>query len=187
MRWFFYGRWARNLASEPKKNYSGNQHFPEIKKDLLMALLMIIFIVLQFLLLLIMALHDWIEIRPLTDIKALAAGHSLYGRFMTTVVNTFTVLLPLIYTVYYGDTLPSNVCRGIAIVYGLLTLGTILSWWVPYIFGSSQKHKEGFKEFRNTHTFLPSRGDNVIPNTLHCILHVLVWLCFGIAIYLLMQ
>jgi hypothetical protein len=68
-----------------------------------------------------------------------------------------------------------------------LTFGTIASWWVPYIYGSSAEHKKGFAEYHDTHAFLPARGNNIVPNTLHCILHMHVWICFAISIYLLVK
>jgi hypothetical protein len=150
-----------------------------------MPLLFIIFITLQLSLLFIMAFHDWIEIKPFTDIQALAQHHTIKNRLIASTIYSITVLIPLLLTLWYQPTVPLAACWCIIIMYGLLTIGTIASWWIPYIFGSSAKHKEDFAEYRNTHAFLPKRGDNVIPNTLHCILHLLVWVCFGISVYVL--
>lgn len=152
-----------------------------------MTSLFIVFITLQISLLLIMALHDWVEIRPLTDIRALAAQHTIKDRMSASAIYSIIVLIPLLLTVWYQPILPYAARWCIVIMYGLLTLGTIASWWIPYIFGSSVHHKEGFAEYRNTHTFLPRRGDNVVPNTLHCILHLNAWVCFAISVYFLIQ
>jgi hypothetical protein len=152
-----------------------------------MSLLFIIFIALQSSLLLIMALHDWIEIKPLTDIRALEQHHTFQGRLLASTIYAILVLIPLTLTLWYQPTIPVSALWCITSIYGLLTIGTIASWWIPYLLGSSEKHKADFAEYRNTHAFLPARGDNVIPNTLHCVMHLQVWLCFTIGLYLLMQ
>lgn len=143
-----------------------------------------LFIGLQIVLLFIMALHDWIHIPPLTDIRALEKHHSKTDRLITAIINTLFVLIPLVLT---WLSLPGPIpCRRAVIItafYTVLTIGTILAWWVPYLFGSSQKHKEGFAEYKDTHHFLPPRGDNVVPNTFHFILHLFVWACLGFSIY----
>jgi len=47
--------------------------------------------------------------------------------------------------------------------------------------------KADFAEYENTHHFLPARGDNVVPNTLHVILHLQIWICFILSVYLLVK
>lgn len=146
------------------------------------------FIGIQIILLLFMALHDWIDIPPFTDIKELSKHHSVKERFINAVINTSFVLVALVLTVLYAKTTyPLWAAIIIVAVYLLLTIGTLCAWWIPYIFGSSQRHKEGFAEYRNTHHFLPARGDNVIPNTLHVVLHLFVWTSFACSLYILIQ
>ncbi|MBP9765239.1 hypothetical protein KBD08_02790 [Candidatus Babeliales bacterium] len=96
-----------------------------------------------------------------------------------TIINSLCVAIPLYMTLFYFKTK----LLSIVYFYGGLTVGTIASWWVPYIFGSSAIHKQQFLKFKNTHYFLPTRGDNVRPNTLHVVLHLLVWSCFGLSLY----
>lgn len=142
-------------------------------------------IVLQCSLALLMALHDWVHLPPLTDIHALAAKHSIKERVLTTLINTGLVLFPLILCIRFRPgPLPTWALASVFAVYALLTIGTIAAWWVPYIFGSSAKHKQGFIEYRDTHTFLPAHGDNVVPNTLHVILHLHAWICLLLIIWL---
>lgn len=149
--------------------------------------LLLFFIVIQGSLAIFMALHDWIKIPPFTDIEALKKHHSASGRFITSVINTSFVLFPLILTWIYSPAMPFNIALTLTVIYGVLTVGTLCAWWIPYLFGSSEAHKAGFAEYKNTHRFLPSRGDNVIPNTLHVILHVQVWMCLVISLYLLLK
>lgn len=150
-------------------------------------MLITLFIITQVILILIMALHDWVHIPPLTNIKDLETEHSIKFRVVTSLINTFMIVVPFILTILYmPGSWPCWATITMVTFYTLLTIGTIMAWWIPYICGSSAKHKAGFAEYKNTHHFLPARGDNVIPNTFHCIMHALVWCCLGIAIYLLM-
>lgn len=146
--------------------------------------MMNIFIILQFSLLLFMLFHDWIPIPPFNDISALKLSDSDFYRLLGSIINGLTVLIPLTLTLIYQPTIPLSIYVTIVLFYLLLTIGTIFSWWVPYIFGSSENHKLQFSKFKNTHHFLPPRGNNIVPNTLHAILHLQVWICLTISIYL---
>ena len=144
------------------------------------------FIVIQTILLLFMLLHDWIDIPPFTDIKALRNHHSVKELFIGTVINTVFVGIPFLLTLLYASaSFPLWAAITMVCAYILLTIGTICAWWIPYICGSSQKHKADFAEYQNTHHFLPARGDNVIPNTLHVTLHLFVWASLACAVYIL--
>jgi hypothetical protein len=144
------------------------------------------FITLQIILL-FMTLHDWVHLPPFTDIRELEKHSSKTERLINSFIFCCLILFPLSLTLIYNPSIPYWPLLAIAIDYGVCTLGTICAWWIPYFFGSSKTHKEGFAEYRNTHTFLPARGDNVIPNTFHIILHLQIWTCFAIACYLLMR
>ena len=145
------------------------------------------FIALQFVLLLFMIFHDWIPVPPFNDISALKLSDSTLYRVIGSAINGITVLIPLIITIAYYQQpfMPLSATITLVAFYTLLTIGTIFSWWTPYLFGSSPKHKQAFNKFNNTHYFLPKRGDNVIPNTLHIVLHLQIWTCLIISIYLL--
>lgn len=134
-----------------------------------------------------MIFHDWISVPPFNDIETIKVTDSNLYRLLGSIINGVTVLIPLIITSTYYRQLYISLSSAATLVifYFILTLGTILSWWTPYFFGSSQKHKQAFSKFKNTHYFLPRRGDNVVPNTLHIVLHLQVWTCLVISIYLL--
>lgn len=150
---------------------------------------MIFFIFLQCILLFLMLFHDWVPASPFNDIKALKTSESNFYRLLGSFINGITVLIPLIITLKYYQQPNFSLAAIITIVvfYLLLTIGTILSWWVPYFFGSSAKHKQHFNKFKNTHYFLPTCGNNIIPNTLHVILHLQIWTCLAISIYFLID
>lgn len=162
---------VRNLCIQKRKN---------IYMDIIS-----FFIGLQIVLLVIMTFHDWVHVPPLTNIRELEKHSTYRGRLINSTIFFFFVCIPLFLTWHYARPYPFWVIFSIVNFYGWLTLGTILSWWVPYFFGSySQEHKEGFAEYEDTHHFLPAIKDHVIPNTFHVILHVLIWSCLYIACYL---
>lgn len=136
-----------------------------------------------------MLFHDWISVKPFNNIQALKAADSNAWRLFGSCLNGFFVLIPLMLTLKYfdGATIPLSAALTIFSFYFFISIGTILSWWLPYFFGSSNKHKANFKKFADTHHFLPPRGDHVVPNTLHVILHLQVWVCLGISMYYLIK
>lgn len=145
------------------------------------------FIAIQASLLFFMVLHDWVDLPPLTDLKALKKAHSFKERLLGSVLNGLLVFIPLVIAIAYRHSFPPVWARIVfTAIYGLITFGTITAWWIPYFGGGYLIHgnRAGFEEYRNTHSFLPARGNNVVPNTLHVLLHLQVWICFGISLYL---
>lgn len=144
-----------------------------------------IFLVLQIILFFFMTFHDWVHLPPLTDIRELEKHSSTKGRLINSGIFALIIAIPFTLTWFYKTDFPWWALITISTFYGILTIGTILSWWVPYFFGSSPEHKAAFAEYHHTHHFLPKRGDNVVPNTFHVILHIQIWTCLVISLYLL--
>lgn len=144
------------------------------------------FILIQCLLLLFMVFHDWVDIPPLTNLAALKKAHSLKIRLIGSFINGILVFIPLIVTFFYRETSFPLWARLLFVaIYGFITFGTITAWWIPYFGGGYwiPGNKALFDAYQKTHSFLPPRGNNVIPNTLHVILHIQVWICFGLSLY----
>jgi len=158
-----------------------------------------VFIGIQIILLCIMLFHDWVHLPPLTDIRALEQTHPAKFRFIDSLTNGGPVLIALLLTWFYRAYFPLWVALFIVFIYALLTLGTIMAWWVPYLFGHKkvqwltllygdmEEHKKGFSEYTQTHHFLPARYNNLVPNTLHVILHLHIWSCFVLSLYFLIN
>ncbi|MBI2344741.1 hypothetical protein HYV10_01560 [Candidatus Dependentiae bacterium] len=138
-----------------------------------------LFISFQVVLLGFMLFHDWISIPPFNDIEAIRKNHSRLSILFSTLINSLCVAIPLYLTLFYFD----SSLLVILCFYSGLTAGAIVSWWAPYFFGSSIAHKKSFSKFKNTHHFLPVRGDNVIPNSLHVVLHLFILACFALSLY----
>ncbi len=140
------------------------------------------FIILQVVLLLFMTFHDWVHLPRLLDMGEMEKHSTKLGRVINSFIFFLLIAVPLCLTWVYQPHYPLWVKIVLVSIYGLLTMGTIFSWWVPYFFGSSDQQKKGFAEYKKTHHFLPARGDNVIPNTFHVILHLQIWTCFIISL-----
>jgi hypothetical protein len=98
--------------------------------------LLSIFIILQIILLFFMTFHDWVHVPPLTNMREMEKHSSRMGRVINSTIFFFLIAIPLFLAWYYQPNMPFWAELTIANFYGWLTLGTILSWWAPYIFGS---------------------------------------------------
>ena len=144
------------------------------------------YIFLQSVLFFLITFHDWIHVPPLTNINDIDQHTSKKGKIINTLVNAIAVLIPLALTVrLYVTKMSKGFLLIIALMYALLTLGTIVSWWLPYFFGIPKKLNEMNKRyFKNTHHFLPSIGNNATPNTFHVLMHSCIWSALGMALFL---
>ncbi len=142
------------------------------------------FIVLQAILLFFITFHDWVHLPPLLDMREMEKHSTKKGRAINSFIFFLFIAVPLSLTWVYQPNYPFWVKIVLVSVYGVLTTGTVMSWWVPYFFGSSDEHKKNYIEYENTHHFLPPLGNNIVPNTFHVILHLQIWTCFIISLSL---
>ena len=57
------------------------------------------------------------------------------------------------------------------ITYGVLLVGLLRAWWVPYLFGVDAERRARYGViFKGTHRFLPQRY-GIAPDTLHVSFH----------------
>lgn len=131
-----------------------------------------------------LALHDLVDLPPLTNLRDLKAHESDMRRYVDSIINGLCGLIPLVLLVLYNPTPPIWAYRTILSIYAILLTGAFCAWWIPYFFGSPKEHRNAFEKFKNTHHFLPARGENVIPNTFHALLHLLMLVCFLLAVKL---
>jgi hypothetical protein len=85
-------------------------------------------------------------------------------------VNGVLLLIPP-----FAFVLQHRVLMGIGTgIYAVLFLGEIVTWWVPYFRGASEKWQGIYDRiFHETWRVLPPRGRNPVPNLEHTILHSL--------------
>jgi hypothetical protein len=131
------------------------------------------FIALQCFVVLFVALHNWIPLGSLNDVKAVRSEFTTRKLFVTTLINFTPVAIGLACSIFYFRRgFPAWLFWFLWILYGLACYGSLKAWWIPYFShpGSERVARER-KMYANTHSFLPERN-GVRPNTLHVIFDV---------------
>jgi hypothetical protein len=122
---------------------------------------------------LFLALHDWVSLGTLNDVKAVRVANP--GRKL--VAGTLISLTPFAIglaasAIYLGRSYPAWLFWWLWISYGLLFVGELTAWWIPYLFHAEPERVARYQVmFGATHTFLPQRN-GIRVNTLHVILHL---------------
>jgi len=132
-----------------------------------------ILIALQALQVLFLALHDWMPLGKLNDVAAVRREIGTRDLFITTLIQTSFFALRLIFSIrYFGRTYPGWLSYWLWISYGILFIGEIQAWWIPYLVKADPKRAARYQRmFGNTHTFLPV-CNGIAPNTAHTLLHL---------------
>jgi hypothetical protein len=122
---------------------------------------------------LFLALHDWIPLGTLNDVKAVRAANPGSRLLVATLISLTPFAIGLVASaMYFGRTYPHWLFWWLWISYGLLFCGELKAWWIPYLFGTEPERAARYKiMFGATHAFLPERN-GIRLNTLHVILHV---------------
>jgi len=76
--------------------------------------------------------------------------------------------------IYFGGAYPAWLFWWLWISYGLLFVGELTAWWIPYLFHPEPERAVRYQVmFGVTHAFQPER--NGIRPTLHVILHIVTF------------
>ena len=131
----------------------------------------IILLVLQAFQVLFLWLHDWIPLGRLNDVTAVRSRDTWLRLVAVTLVQSvpFTLLFSLL---RFGRPYPHWLYMWLWISYGLIFVGQIRAWWIPYLIHSEPERAARYRTmFGNTHHFLPIRN-GLVPNTAHVTLHL---------------
>ena len=122
---------------------------------------------------LFLALHDWIPLGTLNDVTAVRGANpgpqadccDLHQPDSLCDRTRRQRRLP-------DRTYPAWLFWWLWISYGLLFVGELKAWWIPYLFHPEPERAARYQAmFGATHAFLPERN-GIRPNTLHLILRV---------------
>jgi hypothetical protein len=126
---------------------------------------------LQIFQVLFLALHDWIPLGRLNDIRAVQSADSTLKLARVTLLSTAPFAFGLAASFYYSSP-PHWLRMWLWGSYGVLFLGALRAWWVPYFLTNERVRAARYeKMFGNTLAFLPMRH-GIRPNALHVILHL---------------
>lgn len=135
---------------------------------------------------LFMIMQDLVPLGALNDVEAIASVESLNEIIVTTLIGVIQILLILGgILLFMGKRYPLLVKIWLIIHPACILLGAIMSWWIPYFFGTSTEEKiERFNiMFGNTHSFLPVMN-GIVPNTLHTLFHLMLLICIILTSYI---
>jgi hypothetical protein len=120
-----------------------------------------------------LALHDWIPLGTLNDVKAVRAANPRGKLAAATIISTIPFAIPLgASAFYFGRAHPDWLLWWLWISYCFLFVGELTAWWIPYFFHPDPTRAARYRVmFGATHAFLPEHN-GIRPNTLHVILHV---------------
>ena len=124
-------------------------------------------------------IHDWIPLGRLNDVASVRREDSLERLVVVTLVQSVPYSIGLFFSArYFHQPYPEWLILWLWISYGLLFVGQLRAWWVPYLLRPEPARAERYeKMFGNTHSFLPKRNGLVpIPPTF-CFIYRLLRRC----------
>ena len=130
-------------------------------------------IALQVFQVLFLWLHDWIPLGRLNDTAAVRSQDTRLRLVVVTLVQSVPYTVGLFFCAWHFErSYPEWLVIWLWISYGLLFIGQIRAWWIPYLLKPEPPRAERYRiMFGNTHSFLPERN-GLVPNTMHVMLHL---------------
>lgn len=118
-------------------------------------------------------IHDWIPVGRLNDVVAVRSQDTLQRLVVVTIAQSLPYSIGLFFSArYFGRLYPDWLDMWLWISYGILFVGQIRAWWVPYLLRAEPERAARFQVmFGDTHSFLPQRN-GLVPNTAHMMLHL---------------
>jgi hypothetical protein len=133
------------------------------------------FLACQLFVVLFIALHDWIPLGSLNNLKGAHSADPRAKLVQVTLLSTLPFAIGLVGSAYYASTrFPTWLVWLLWITYGGAMYGMLRTWYVPYLLVAEAARVERYqKMFSHTHAFLPTRN-GIAPNTLHVIFHAIL-------------
>ena len=118
-------------------------------------------------------IHDWVPLGCLNDVAAVRKQDTLLRLAIVTLVQSVPYTVGLFFSArYFGRPYPDWLDIWLWISYGILFVGQLRAWWIPYFLRVEPERAERFQRmFGNTHSFLPEHN-GIVPNTAHILLHL---------------
>jgi hypothetical protein len=129
----------------------------------------------QLVVVLFIALHDWIPLGRLNNLQGIRAADTTGKLLLVTLLSTLPFAIAFAASAYYaGAGFPMWLFWLLWISYGAGLYGMLKTWWIPYLFVSDPGRVERYRvRFARTHAFLPMRN-GIRPDTLHVGFHVVL-------------
>ena len=129
---------------------------------------------------LLMLVQDLVPLGRWNALDRLAAESPLAHRLRMTAINTTTAAAALFCTLSPRFLQMSWQHTAATIILALFLVGAFLSWWKPWLFGSTADEREKLRKITDgTYAFVPQRN-GVTPNALHCLFHLIAVAAFAL-------
>lgn len=130
------------------------------------------FLICQSLVVLFIALHDWVPLGSLSNLEGVRAADSTARLFFVTLLSMLPFAIGLAASFYFAATrFPHWLTWWLWITYGFGFYGMLRAWYWPYLFGGDPERIKRYQQrFANTHAFLPTIH-GIRPDTLHVLFH----------------
>jgi hypothetical protein len=104
--------------------------------------------------------HDWIPLGRLNDVVAVRSQDTRRRLVTVTLIQSEPWTIGLCFSLlYFRRPYPDWLYDWLVISYGLLFIGQIRAWWIPYLFRPEPKRAARYQiMFGKTHSFLPTRN-----------------------------
>ena len=115
----------------------------------------------------------WIPLGRLNDVTAVRSQDTSLRLVAVTLTQSVPFTFGLLFSLlHFGRPYPQWLYVWLWISYGLIFVGQIRAWWIPYLLHSEPERAARYQiMFGNTHRFLPIRN-GLVPNTAHIMLHL---------------
>jgi hypothetical protein len=142
------------------------------------------FLALQTLVVAFLLFHDWIPLGRLNNLTAIRGEDTLLRSIFVTLLAAVPAAIGLFFGArHFGQPYPDWLEMLLWITYGVLILGMLRAWWIPYLVRPDPERAARYQTiFAGTHSFLPRRN-GMAPDTLHTLFH-LVTLATLVALFL---
>jgi hypothetical protein len=133
------------------------------------------FLLCQFVVVLFLALHDWIPLGSLNNLAGIRAVDTPARLLLATVMSALPFAIGFAASLYYRTAgFPGWLWYWLWISYLACLYGILKAWYVPYVFGADPRRAARYqRRFAQTHAFLPIRN-GIVPDTLHVCFHAIV-------------
>lgn len=106
----------------------------------------IILLVLEGFQVLFLWLHDWIPLGRLNNVTAVRSQGTLLPLVAVALVQSAPFTFALLFSLLlFGQPYPHWLYMGLSISYGLIFVGQIRAWWIPYLFHSETGRAAGYR------------------------------------------
>jgi len=139
---------------------------------------------LQCFVVLFVALHNWIPLGTLNNVKGVRAAFPTRKLFFTTLLNLTPAAIGLTASVIsIARPYPGWLIWYLWIFYGLACYGSLKAWWIPYLLRPDPALIARYRiMYAGTHSILPERN-GIRPDTLHIVFDlvtVAILLCLAV-------